>query len=246
MNLGVIHMRMRTRLAGAAVAVVVCALGAPAAQAADTVVPDVAAADVAAPVPGSGADGLTDETVQTEETAATKETCVDPVVAAHLSPFGDKRDYFLAPGGDFEGSTAGWELDGGARVVAGNEPFSVLGAGGSSLQLPAGSSATSPVFCVDLNYPTFRFLAVQQQLAADAGLQVDVIYPEIAKGNVHMAATYKPEKAWKLMNDVKLDPQRAGKKAGWRRVALRFRVPATKKGGVWNVDNILVDPRCRY
>jgi len=244
-------MRIRTRLAGAAIAVAVCAFGAPAANAADAVAPDLAAADVTAadlvaPVPGSDDTGLTDETVKPEETAATQETCVDPELAAHLSPFGDQRQYFLAPGGDFEATTAGWELAGGARVTAGNEPFGVLGNGAASLQLPAGSSATSPVFCVDLNYPTFRFLAVQQQLAADAGLEVDVIYPEIAKGNVHKAAAYKPEKAWKLMKDVKLEPQRAGKKAGWRRVALRFRVPATKKGGVWNVDNILVDPRCRY
>jgi hypothetical protein len=246
MILGEFHMLIRTRLAGAAVALVVCALAAPAAQASDAVAPDVATADLAAPVPGSGDGGLTDETVQAEETAGTKQTCVDPTLAAHLSPFGDSRQYFLAPGGDFEGTTAGWELDGGARVVGGNEPFGVLGAGAASLQLPAGSSATSPVFCVDLNYPTFRFLAVQRQLAADAGLQVDVIYPEIAKGNVHMAATYKSERTWELMKDVKLEPQRAGKKPGWRRVALRFRVPATKKGAVWNVDNILVDPRCRY
>jgi hypothetical protein len=239
-------MRIRTRLAGAALALAVCAVGAPAAHAADAVAPDVATADLAAPVSGSGDGGLTNETVQPEETAATSETCVDPELAAHLSPFGDQRQYFLAPGGDFEATTAGWQLDGGATVVGVNEPFGVLGNGAASLQLPAGSSATSPVFCVDLNYPTFRFLAVQQQLAADAGLQVDVIYPEIPKGNVHMAATYKPLRAWTLMKDVKLDPQRAGKKPGWRRVALRFRVPATKKGAVWNVDNILVDPRCRY
>jgi opacity protein-like surface antigen len=239
-------MRIRTRLAGAAVALVACALGAPAAQAADGVAPDINTADVAAPVAGSGDDGLTNETVRAEDTAASEQTCVDPVVAAHLSQFGDQRSYFVAPGGDFEGTTAGWQLTGGANVAGGNEPFGVLGGGASSLQLPAGSSATSPVFCVDLNYPTFRFLAVQQQLAADAGLQVDVIYPEIAKGNVHMAATYKPLRTWTLMKDVKLDPQRAGKQAGWRRVALRFRVPATKKGAVWNVDNILVDPRCRY
>jgi hypothetical protein len=246
MNMGVFHMRIRTRFTGAALAIAVCAIGAPAAHAADAVAPDIAAADVAAPVVGSGDDGLTNETVQVEDTAASEATCVDPVVAAHLSPFGDQRSYFVAPGGDFEGTTAGWQLDGGAKIVAGNEPFGVLGSGGSSLQLPAGSSATSPEFCVDLNYPTFRFLAQQQQAAADAGLQVDVIYPEIAKGNVHMAATYKPRQEWKLMKDVKLDPQRAGKKAGWRRVALRFRVPGTKKGAVWNVDNVLIDPRCRY
>jgi hypothetical protein len=246
MNLGEFHMRIRTRFAGAAVAVAVYAVGAPAANAADAVAPDIAAAEVAAPIAGSGDDGLTNETVRAEDTAASEQTCVDPTVAAHLSPFGDQRSYFVAPGGDFENTTAGWQLAGGATVVGGNEPFGVLGNGASSLQLPAGSSATSPVFCVDLNYPTFRFLAVQQQLAADAGLQVDVIYPEIAKGNVHMAATYKPQRTWTLMKDVKLEPQRAGKKAGWRRVALRFRVPATKKGAVWNVDNILVDPRCRY
>jgi len=239
-------MRIRTRLAGAAVAVVVCALGAPAANAADAVAPDPTAADVTAPIAGSDAGGLTSETVQANETAAGEQTCFDPEVAAHLSPFGDKRQYFLAPGGDFEGTPGGWQLTGGARVVGGNEPFGVLGNGASSLQLPAGSSATSPVFCVDLNYPTFRFLAVQQQLAADAGLQVDVIYPEIAKGNVHRAAAYAPQKEWKLMKDVKLDPQRAGKAAGWRRVALRFRVPVTKKGAVWSVDNILIDPRCRW
>jgi hypothetical protein len=122
----------------------------------------------------------------------------------------------------------------------------VLGNGASSLQLLAGSSATSPVFCVDLNYPTFRFLAVQQQHAADAGLQVDVIYPEIAKGNVHMAATYKPLKAWTLMKDVKLEPQRAGKQAGWRRVApCASGCPRRRRAPSWNVDNILVDPRCR-
>ena len=91
-------MLIRTRLAGAAVALVVCALAAPAAQASDAVAPDVATADLAAPLPGSANDGLTNETVQPEETAATKETCVDPELAAHLSPFGDSRQYFLAPG----------------------------------------------------------------------------------------------------------------------------------------------------
>jgi hypothetical protein len=246
MILGEFHMPVRMRLAALVATGLVCALSAPAARAADPAPADIAAADVAAPIPGSNDAGLTNETVQADETAATEESCVDPEVAAHLSPFGDQRSYFLAPGGDFEAGTTGWQLSGGARVVGGNEPFGVLGGGASSLQLPAGGSATSPVFCVDLNYPTFRFLATQQQLAADAGLEVDVIYPEIAKGNVHKAATYKSQKEWKLMKDVKLDPQRAGKTAGWRRVALRFRVPATKKGAVWNVDNILVDPRCRY
>jgi len=69
-------------------------------------------------------------------------------------------------------------LEGGAAVAAGNEPFGVHGGGSSALSLPAGSSATSPVSCIDLNYPTFRFMAVQEQAAADARLEVEVIYPD--------------------------------------------------------------------
>ena len=240
-------MRIRMRIACAAVAAMGCALAAPTAYAADPAATDPVATDLGAAIPASGDGGLTTETVTATETAVTKQTCTDPELASPLAGLGDQRQYFVAPGGDFEsGSTVGWQFTGGAQIAGGNEPFGVLGGGASSLQLPAGSSATSPVFCVDLNYPTFRFLAVQQQRAADAGLQVDVIYPEIAKGNVHQAATYKPLNAWTLMKDVKLEPQRAGKKAGWRKVALRFRVPATKKGGNWNVDGILIDPRCRY
>lgn len=240
-------MRIRARIACAAVAVAACALTGSPAYAADPAGPDADTPDIGAAIAGSGDGGLTNETVTANETATTAETCTDPELSHHLAAFGDSRDYFPAPGGTFEaGATAGWQFTGGAQIAGGNEPFNVLGAGSSSLNLPAGSSATSPVFCVDLNYPTFRFLALQQQQAADAGLQVDVIYPEIAKGNVHMAANYKPLNAWTLMKDVKLEPQRAGKKVGWRKVALRFRVPSTKKGGNWKVDNVLVDPRCRY
>ena len=47
-------MLIRTRLAGAAVALVVCALAAPAAQASDAVAPDVATADQPRRSPGPG------------------------------------------------------------------------------------------------------------------------------------------------------------------------------------------------
>jgi hypothetical protein len=238
-------MGIRTRLAGAALAVAMSALAGSPAYAADTA-PPAPTAPVAA-VADSDEGGLTNETVTANETAAGEQTCTDPVLGSHLAGFGDVRDYFLAPGGDFEaGSTAGWQFTGGAGLAAGNEPFNVLGSGSGSLALPAGSSATSPVFCVDINYPTFRFVANQAQAAADAGLQVDVIYPELAKGNVHQAAAYKPFKTWALTKDIKLEPQRAGKRAGWRKVALRFTVPATKKGADWRIDNILIDPKCRY
>jgi hypothetical protein len=241
MNGGNLLKRATTRFACAALTAAVCAMAAPAAQAADEPV----ATDDAALLDTT--DVFTGETATAEETAETEQTCTDPALSNPLAAFKDQRSYFLAPGGDFEHAAApGWTLEGGATVAAGNEPFGVNGGGGSALSLPAGSSATSPVFCIDLNYPTFRFLAVQEQAAADAGLEVDVIYPELASKNVRKAAKYKPMKEWKLTKDVHLEPQTTGKTAGWRKVALRFRVPATKKGGAWKVDSILVDPRCRY
>jgi hypothetical protein len=232
--------RNSARLGCAVLTAAALALAAPAAYASDEAVTTDDNALI------ETADVFTGETATAEETAETRETCTDPELTTPLTAFKDDRSYFLAPGGNFEDAAHGWSLEGGATVAAGNEPFGVHGGGGSALSLPAGSSATSPVFCIDLNYPTFRFLAVQEQAAADAGLDVEVIYPEIQNKNVRRAARYKPQKEWKLSKDVKLEPQTAGKSAGWRKVALRFSVPTTKKGGNWKVDSILVDPRCRY
>jgi hypothetical protein len=126
----------------------------------------------------------------------------------------------------------------------------MLGAGhATSLRLPPGSSATSPTFCIDLDYPTFRFFVQQVQAKADAGLQVDVIYPDVATKNVRTAATVNggTATAWTLAKNVQLQPATAGKQAGWRRVALRFSVPLGKKSGAdWRIDDVLVDPRCRF
>ncbi len=80
-------------------------------------------------------------------------------VSALSRPFArwlDFAEYELAPGGDFESST--WTLTGGAKLVAGSEPYAVTGTlGSSSLSLPAGSSAQSPLACVDAAYPAIRF-----------------------------------------------------------------------------------------
>jgi hypothetical protein len=71
----------------------------------------------------------------------------------------DPAQYVPAPGGNLE-SAEGWDLKGGARVVAGNEPWKVGGGShGNSLLLPAGSSATTGVMCVGLAHPTMRFFA---------------------------------------------------------------------------------------
>lgn len=193
-------------------------------------------------------DVYTGETATATQTIDSRLSCTAPVLSSSLALLGDTRSYFPAPGADFESYTlAGWQLSGGASPVAGNEPSHVLGLlDRTSLRLVPGSSATSPSFCIDLNYPTFRFFVAQLRDAAP-DLEVDVIYPDIAGKNVRMAATVKGGKAsdWTLAKDVPLRPKTADKSAGWRRVALRFRVPAGASGD-WRIDDVVVDPACRY
>lgn len=83
-------------------------------------------------------------------------TCGLSSLSQPFAPWFDYADYDLAPGGDFESST--WTLTGGAKLVAGSEPYAATGTlGFSSLSLPAGSSAQSPLTCVDTTYPSLRF-----------------------------------------------------------------------------------------
>lgn len=80
-------------------------------------------------------------------------------VSATSQPFARWLDfafYELVPGGDFESST--WALADGADRVAGSEPYAATGTLGSfALSLPPGSSAHSPLTCVDTSSPSMRF-----------------------------------------------------------------------------------------
>ena len=164
-------------------------------------------------------------------------SCARPALSPALSAFGDPRSYFLAPGGDFESSRHGWQLTGGAALATGSGP---LRRGARSLRLPAGATATSPVFCVDLDYPTFRFFHAR----GASPLSVDVIYPALGTTKPKATSLAGGSTSWKLSKDVSLRPTLVTKDWGWRHVQLRF-VAATGAGGDWLVDDVLVDPRMR-
>jgi len=81
--------------------------------------------------------------------------CNTSALSQPFLPWADPASYELSPGGDFE--SASWTLTGGAQIVDGSEPYAATGTlGSSSLSLPAGSSAQSPLTCVDAAYPTVR------------------------------------------------------------------------------------------
>jgi len=91
--------------------------------------------------------------------AAAQAACQATPTTKPFTVFNDQNDYSLVPNGGFESGTGGWSLAG-ARVVSGNEPWSVRAAGDSkSLAIDATGTAVSPMVCIDINRPTVRFFA---------------------------------------------------------------------------------------
>jgi hypothetical protein len=153
----------------------------------------------------------------------------------------DPMSYALVSGGSLEGDSAGWTLSGGARVVSGNEPWKVHGAGDSaSLRLPSGSSAVTAPICVGLESPTLRFftkknsgllstLAVSAVLRLQGGGTLDVPVGVVVAGG-----QWTPSLPYLFLGN--LLPILPGQ---YTPVSFRF-TPVL--GGDWQVDDVYVDP----
>ena len=159
----------------------------------------------------------------------------------------DPLPYTLLPGGDFESGAAGWTLTRGARVVDGNEPWDVGGAGGShSLLLPAGSSATSPPMCMGLVLPVVRYFSTGGNFLSY--LRVEAVYrdPSGRQRSIDLLPSGLPTRSWApslpalqlmgLLNVLTLDGLTS-------EIALRFTPKGTLFGsGTWRIDDVYVDP----
>ena len=173
------------------------------------------------------------------ETAA----CDDAPLSQPFAPWGDGAYYKLAPGGDAEGSIAGWTLSGGARQVQGSEPFAATGkAGSKSLSLPAGASATTAATCVNAAYPSFRFFARSSGglLGLAPALKVELVYRDGLLGLVSVpVGAVLPSSSWQPTPVFLTASAVAAAVAGGEApLALRF----TSVAGTWQVDDVFVDP----
>lgn len=188
---------------------------------------------VCVPVTSAHAAGL----IQTD-------SCDNAKLTQPFARFGDSGYYKLVPGGDVEGSMAGWTLTGGATRVAGSEPFGATGSVGKySLYLPAGASAQSPYTCVDFADPTFRFFAKNNGLLST--VLVSIVYKEpllgavaIPIGPVALSPTWAPSIPMLTASEVQglVNGLLA---RGTPQVALRF----TAVTGSSQIDDVWVDPR---
>jgi hypothetical protein len=147
------------------------------------------------------------------------QACEAPEGEQVFSDLNDHHSYVLAPEGDFEGSTAGWTLTGGAAVVEG------------SLSLPAGSSALSPPICTDQATHLLRLLASNEG-DPSAGLEVGVAN-EVTS---HIAGSVLGGEELEASRKIPL-----GSPPGNTQVLL-----TAEPGSAWLVDDVYVDPFARH
>ncbi len=169
--------------------------------------------------------------------------CADPVSQPFLA-WGDSAGYFLAPNGGFENGSAGWTLSGGAGVPPGNEPFHVRSTGDTmSLALPSGGSAVSSQTCVGTVSPTLRLFARNTGVLSST-LRIDVLYTDalglrwtVPVGSATGTGDWAPTSDYLILANVTALPLLTN---GAARVAFRF--TAQGSGGMWQIDDVYIDP----
>jgi hypothetical protein len=154
--------------------------------------------------------------------------------------WGDGNSYKLAPGGDFEGSLAGWSTHGDVDVIAGGGPLD--GGDGHAVRLAPGAWIQTPKTCVNTSYPTFRLFTSGTGSAVSTVL-VQAVYALPLLGDVALpvgVATLAPRWSPTLpMLTASTVPGLLSN--GTAQVALRF----TALLGTSQIDDIYVDPRMR-
>jgi hypothetical protein len=165
-----------------------------------------------------------------------------PTAKQAFASWGDQQNYTLLPNGSFENGGNLWALSGGAKVVAGNEPFFLNGRGDShSLLLPAGSSAYSATMCFALGDWHLRFL--MRNVGSQSGsLRVSVIVPSLLGGLLTIldGGTVSGNGTWQPSPRVQLLLCNVTSLLGTRAVAFRF--TPVGRDAAYQIDDVYLDP----
>jgi hypothetical protein len=149
----------------------------------------------------------------------------------------DPASYTLLQNGSLEKAT-GWSLTGGARLVAGNESFSVNSTNDRmSLSLPAGSSATSSPMCITLLHPTLRFFVLNSGaptsvLTVSAIVNLAGLRLPLPVGLVLGGSSWQPTLPLPFLTNL-LAPLSG---------TVSFRFAPLGPGGGWRIDDVYLDP----
>jgi hypothetical protein len=197
----------------------------------------LAAAALFAALPAAGASAALIDT----------SLCDGAALSQPFAHWGDNNNYKLMPGGDFEGSLSGYTFTGGAKRVSGSESFAATGdLGGSSVSIPAGGSVLTPATCVNAANPSYRFFYKSSGglLGLLPAMTVSLVYRDSVLGLVELPlGTALPSGKWAPSpTELTLSALPAALANGDVPLALRF----TAVAGTWTIDDVFVDPYCRW
>jgi hypothetical protein len=162
-----------------------------------------------------------------------------------FSQWGDQRSYVLAPDGGFEAGALGWDLDGAARAVAGNESYYLNNAvDRASLSLPAGSSAGSPPVCMDIGTPSFRMMA-RNTGDPRSQLRVTASYKLLGLLRTQTLATVTAGSAWAPTASQSTVLTLSTIVGTLIPSGIEVRVTPLDSKGNWQVDDLYIDPFAR-
>jgi hypothetical protein len=173
--------------------------------------------------------------------AAAQAACATSPTTKAFQSLGDSANYSLAPSGAFEAGSAGWALSG-ASVIAGSESYKVHGASDSkSMAVAATGTAVSPVFCVDVTRPTFRFFA--KRTSGTWGTLAARLRWKDSSGNTNetTVGTVGSGTSWTATAPMNLSSVLPLWNAN-QTLSVQLVFDPEDFGGNWAIDDVYVDP----
>ena len=175
---------------------------------------------------------------------AAQAACPPVPTAPYFSAFGDANDYSQVPGGGFEPGTPAWTVSSAATLLNENEPFLAASGGTKSLRLPAGSTATSPPFCVSDEHPTLRLFG-RMPTGTVGRLRVDLVYTDNGQAATTSSGAIV-NVAFKFRNWAPSDPLPLATNlpaSFINRGGDSVQLQITPESGTWQIDDVFYDPR---
>jgi hypothetical protein len=158
--------------------------------------------------------------------------CTQPTLYQPFLSFGDSNWYALPAGETWDNFTGkGWALSGGAKFI---QTTLQDGTTGYVLDMPANSSASSPSFCLDRDYPKAR--AEIADVVGPPNLSFYVTYASSGK-TPSWSIPAPPGNVWALSPTFSLYPSST---SGWQLGTFTF-VAGANPSEV-RVSNFYVDP----
>jgi hypothetical protein len=159
----------------------------------------------------------------------------DPNSSMVFLPWGDRSNYMLTPGGSFEESTTLWKLNGGAKVVSGNEPYFIHAKNDrKSLYMPSGSSVSTPTMCFAAGDWHLRFVST-----GSGSLRVTVtVNSLLGLVSILDGGTVSNNGTWKPSPQVSLLLTNVGGLLTTKAISIRI----TASSGASQIDDVYLDP----